>query len=363
MALQGTIDTFPLTDVLALLASSSRSGRLQLSGDRGSGTVWIHEQAVIGGELADGRVVSPERVMFELLRFEEGSFQFDAVEVTEFPTFEAEPSSVDDCVTMARSMIAEWAEIEAVVPSIRHRVDLAEELPGTELTVDRALWRVLVLTSRSSSVADLADALGVDDYEGSALVASMVREGIVEVTEPLDIDDLLAEARRDADPDEQLRSELTGSSGAGTRAGSESEDDDVAGDGAFPDHFPIDDLIDGEGDDAETPWSASGVDDSAWLDMAVEAVPFGSEPEPLNGSAVNGTAFEGWDELVDSHGSAPEAAADDATEEVLRQMSKLSPKAAEAIAAALGTSDAAEGAGRADPALDEAGPISFLDSF
>ena len=41
MALQGTIETFALPEVLRLLGSGAKTGRLRLSGDRGSGSVWI----------------------------------------------------------------------------------------------------------------------------------------------------------------------------------------------------------------------------------------------------------------------------------------------------------------------------------
>ena len=346
MALQGTIDTFPLTDVLALLASSSRSGRLRMSGDRGSGTMWIHDQAVLGGELEDGRVVAPQRIAFELLRFEDGSFEFESVERTEFPDFESVAILVDECVVAAHSMIEEWSAIEAVVPSIQHRVELAAELPTPEFTIDRALWRVLVTTARCGSVAELSEALGVDDYEGSALVASMVREGIVEIGEPMDLDEFVAQPTEDEDASDSA--DVPPVEVAVTQA-------DGATDGAFPDHFPIDDLIGEDGTQSESPWNSeekpatdddSG--DSAWGEQTAE-----------------GAAFDGWDELVDSHGAEIGAAADDATEEVLRQMSKLSPKAAEAIAAALGSTDSSASEETADasaPSGDPA-PISFLDSF
>ena len=41
MALQGTIDSFVLVDVMRLLGSSSKSGRLIVNGDRGSANLWF----------------------------------------------------------------------------------------------------------------------------------------------------------------------------------------------------------------------------------------------------------------------------------------------------------------------------------
>ena len=80
MALSGTLDTFALPDVLRLLASTAKTGRLRITGDRGSGSVWVADGDVVATELASA--VSYERtneeVVFGLLRFTAGSFTFEA---------------------------------------------------------------------------------------------------------------------------------------------------------------------------------------------------------------------------------------------------------------------------------------------
>ena len=45
LALQGTLDTFSLPDVLRLLATTSKTGRLRIDGDRGLGSVWLAERS------------------------------------------------------------------------------------------------------------------------------------------------------------------------------------------------------------------------------------------------------------------------------------------------------------------------------
>ena len=49
MALQGTLDTFALADVLRLLAATTKTGRLQIDGDRGVGSIWLVDGAVVAG--------------------------------------------------------------------------------------------------------------------------------------------------------------------------------------------------------------------------------------------------------------------------------------------------------------------------
>jgi len=70
VALQGTLDTFALPDVLRLLASTKKTGRLLVTGSRGSGSVWVDDGSVVGTE-ATGTMVEAGQVetLFELLRY------------------------------------------------------------------------------------------------------------------------------------------------------------------------------------------------------------------------------------------------------------------------------------------------------
>ena len=82
VALQGSIDTFALDDVLRLVASTAKTGRLTLHGSRGSGELLVRD-----GQILDGTVTTDEHVgdltelVFELLRFEDGEFEFDATTI------------------------------------------------------------------------------------------------------------------------------------------------------------------------------------------------------------------------------------------------------------------------------------------
>jgi len=118
MALQGNIDSFSVVDVLRLLGSSSKSGRLVVDGDRGSGSLWLGDGSVLGGTTtrtgASAVAAPPSEVLFDVLRFSEGAFVFDAgLEPTELARSGAGPA-VD-----VESMIAEAEEalVEAKVPA------------------------------------------------------------------------------------------------------------------------------------------------------------------------------------------------------------------------------------------------------
>ena len=152
MALQGTLDTFALADVLRLLAATTKTGRLQIDGDRGVGSIWLVDGAVVAGIVdlhhpagSDGIVpcTEPSDVVFELLRHVEGTFEFLPDEHTEDSR---SPMDVDEVVESAEQKLADWRAVEAVVPSLGHRVTLAGEIDeevviGRDGVEDRARHR------------------------------------------------------------------------------------------------------------------------------------------------------------------------------------------------------------------------------
>ncbi len=153
---------------------------------------------------------------------------------------------------------------------------------------------------------------------------------------------------------------------------------------AFPDRFPIDDLL-GGGDEADGPGPRRTTMRTRFAAPAQTFEPLGADSfdevgydEP--GDDLQGRTAEAWDDVVSGQVSgsgdetwtepavdpAEQQAADDTADEVLRQMSRLSPKAAEAIAAALNgpnppTPVSHEAVGRVRS--DNDGPVSFMGSF
>jgi hypothetical protein len=182
LALQGTLDTFSLPDVLKLLATTSKTGRLRIDGDRGQGSVWMRDGKVVDAD-ADRSVdgAPTDEVVFELLRFGSGSFAFDADDHT--PNAE-HPDQVEDLLRRANALLSEWTELEAVVPSLDHRVSLTSELSSDEVTIGADRWRSLVAVAGGRSVGEVASALGLSELNVSRAVRDLVELGVADVDSP-----------------------------------------------------------------------------------------------------------------------------------------------------------------------------------
>ena len=180
MALQGTLDTFSLPDVLRLLATTSKTGRLRIDGDRGRGNVWLSDGGVVDADAdrtLDGTPV--DEVVFELLRFESGNFAFDGDDTA---AASGKPEDVEALLRRANALLGEWNELEAVVPSLEHEVTLAGDLSADEVTISADSWQSLVAVSSGRTVGELATALGLTELGVSRAVRDLVELGVVDVT-------------------------------------------------------------------------------------------------------------------------------------------------------------------------------------
>jgi Domain of unknown function (DUF4388) len=182
VALQGTLDTFALPDVLRLLASTKKTGRLRVSGSRGTGSVWIDAGQVVSTEATGvAKVDRPVDVVFELLRYRDGSFTFESDKAAPYPDV---PSDVEPLLIEAEQLLGEWRDIEAVVPSLEHWVSLVAELPRPDVVVDAERWRAIVAVAGGVPVRTVGESLSMGEVAVSRQVKDLVELGLASVGAP-----------------------------------------------------------------------------------------------------------------------------------------------------------------------------------
>lgn len=179
MALQGTLDTFALPDVLRLLAATRKTGRLRITGGRGTGNVWVAAGEVSALEATHApHATEPVDALFELLRFADGSFTFDSEVTHDEPGHALE---VDTLVGQSEALLTEWRAIEAVVPSLDAWVTLRKSLPEPEITVDQDRWTTIGAVGGGATVRRIGDELCLAELPVSRAVKDLVEAGLVEV--------------------------------------------------------------------------------------------------------------------------------------------------------------------------------------
>lgn len=178
MALQGTLDTFALPDVLRLLATTGKTGQLLVQGDQGNGSLFVVDGAVVGGETSLASATGADEVLFELLRLDDGSFMFDQDATSDVA---GEPVDVETVIGNAESAHAEWVELSAVVPSLDVGLRLADELDDDQTTLDRDRWRLIVAIGSGSTVRAVGDRLDLGELPVLRAVRDLVDDGLATI--------------------------------------------------------------------------------------------------------------------------------------------------------------------------------------
>lgn len=221
MSLTGALEAFPLPEVLQLLSRSEKSGALRVRGSTLEAKVYLGEGACIYAstrsddnfnadlvqaglvEEADWRKIERREVvlvdylvdgkteedlsdfvaerihdvLYQLLRLERGTFEFVPDVEPRIPTGVKHP--VDLCLEQARSRLAEWEEIESVIPDMRLRLVMEPHLDREEVVLAGEAWEVLAGMNGAASVADTAQRLGWTEYQTAKAMARLVRDGLI----------------------------------------------------------------------------------------------------------------------------------------------------------------------------------------
>ena len=173
MSLQGTLDTFGLQDVLSLLSTTKKKGELQVRGPGFAGSVWMDEGKLVGAEVP--RCPTLVDAVFELMRLPEGEFSFVGDSPVRGPMTEA---SVGDVLGDAEERLIEWNDIAVHIPSVHVKLELAPAAPSSQVNLDPDQWRLVVASGHGVTLAELAEAMGMGEFQICRTAKALVENGL-----------------------------------------------------------------------------------------------------------------------------------------------------------------------------------------
>ncbi len=236
MALRGNLRDFSLPDVFQLVTFSRKTGVLRIvREDGGQGTVWFREGEVffassnyhtelLGERLVRGQRITPqalaralelraaeppegrrlgrilvdegyitqpvletfvteqiEDTIFDLMRWEEGEFDFEAM-----PEVDEEDIglsvSIENIVMEGSRRLEEWERIKKEIPSpdVVFKMATAPGEGTFEISLKPVEWRILLLTDASRSVTEIANAAKRTDFEVARVLYGLLSAGLLE---------------------------------------------------------------------------------------------------------------------------------------------------------------------------------------
>ena len=172
--LAGDLARVPLPDVLRLLIGGRQTGRLDLSDGVSSGAVYLESGNLIH---AVNGAQTGESAVFSLMAWQEGSFSF----VPNQPAPEASITTPAVQLLEEGSIMAEkWAEIRRVVPGSDTVFRLSAGGSTGAVSLEPNEWQALAQVDGVRDVAEIAEALGRDEFEVSTVLVRLVSGGLLE---------------------------------------------------------------------------------------------------------------------------------------------------------------------------------------
>ena len=186
--MQGNLESFPLVDVLGMLSSSQKSGRLVVNADRCGAALWLELGSIVGATTsAPGQSAQrsePASVLFDLLRCREGAFYFEPDLRCPEP---CAPTDTSTAISEAQAALEEWTMIVATVPSLTSTLTLQTSPPGTEVDFDERRWLALCavvdvsIRDGFANVCAFVEHLGLGELDALRLAHELVGLGVFDV--------------------------------------------------------------------------------------------------------------------------------------------------------------------------------------
>ena len=177
MSLQGTIETFAVADVLKLLATTRKTGRLAVSAPDVSGTLWVDESKLVAAEDA-GEESAISDVLFRLMRLESGSFTFDA---DQRPTGTPEPVEIETAIDQCDTLVKEWREITVVIPSLDSALALNGDRDGGPLSLSSEEWRSVVAIGGGATFKSVITTLEGEELPTGRILKALADRDVIVV--------------------------------------------------------------------------------------------------------------------------------------------------------------------------------------
>ncbi|MCG3149302.1 MAG: hypothetical protein PCFJNLEI_02762 [Verrucomicrobiae bacterium] len=177
---RGSLGDIALTDLLQLLSTSRKSGVLILRSADMLGKIFVEKGRIVYATMDEIEPVNPQKVLYRLLRWTEGTFEFDGPHRRDFPTRINE--NTDHLLLEAMHELDELNNLGPTLPSLHAEVEVANPLPSPLKDLAPGDLDFIQLVMRHKLVRDILDHYTGNDFEGYTYLKSLIGRRFLVVT-------------------------------------------------------------------------------------------------------------------------------------------------------------------------------------
>jgi hypothetical protein len=171
--LRGNLKQLSLLDILRMLSTGRRSGRLDIKQAGKSGEIYLDRgnivHAVTGTQIGENGV-------YTLMGWLEGDFTFT-------PDFPAPERSIDaaseQLLLEATRQAEQWEDIKDVVSSTDAVFNISPSGSTSTVSLKPLEWQVLAQVNGQRSVIEIGEILGLHEFEVARIVYSLTTAGLM----------------------------------------------------------------------------------------------------------------------------------------------------------------------------------------
>lgn len=173
----GDLSQIKLVDILRLLVSGGKTGKLILSKGSDSGEIFVENGVVTH---ASCRANSGEEALFTMMTWTIGKFNFVPGVVPEEKSIE---TSTDELLEEGKRRIEEWENIRETIPSMDMVFRLAGQRGSDDISLKPAEWNILTQVDATRSVGEISNALNLDEFGVAKILHRLYSAGLLEAVE------------------------------------------------------------------------------------------------------------------------------------------------------------------------------------
>ena len=176
--LRGNLRQLPLLDIVRMLSSGNRTGRLEINQAGKTGEVYLERgniaHAVTGTQIG-------EKGVYTLMGWLEGDFTFT-------PDIAAPEISIvvptEQLLLEAARQAEQWEDIKEVISSTEAVFNISPSGSTSTVSLKPLEWQVLAQVNGQRSVLEIGEILGLHEFEVAKIVYSLTTAGLMqEVTD------------------------------------------------------------------------------------------------------------------------------------------------------------------------------------
>ncbi len=175
--LKGNLAQLSLLDILKMLSSGNRSGRLDIHQGSKSGEIYLQYGSLVHAVTG---VQIGEKGIYTLLGWSEGDFSFT-------PDIEAPEQSVnmstEQILLEAARQAEQWEDIKEIISSTEAVFNISPSGSTNTVSLKPIEWQVLAQINGERSIVEIAELLELHEFEVAKIVFSLTTAGLLHEVE------------------------------------------------------------------------------------------------------------------------------------------------------------------------------------